>query len=95
MNIWNMLKGGALSEQRAADPSWNALTGGGSNSAVGQYVDAKSAESISAVFGCVQALSESTACLPLHVYQRTDTGRERADGHWLLADATRTSGRPS
>lgn len=81
MNIWNMLKG----ETRAADPSWNALAGGvGGNSTAGAYVDAKSAESISTVFACVQALSESTACLPLHTYHRNEDGsRERADGHWL------------
>ncbi|MFC7301007.1 phage portal protein [Cognatiluteimonas weifangensis] len=84
MKILDMLRGGWRTEQRAADPSWNALTGGGSNSAVGQHVDAKSAESISTVFGCVQALSESTACLPLHTYRRNDDGsRERVDGHWL------------
>lgn len=82
MNIWNMLLG--RTEQRNADPSWNALANGGGNSAAGAYVDAKSAESISTVFGCVQALSESSAALPMHVYRRTDTGdRERADGHWL------------
>ena len=33
---------------------------------------------------CVQALNESTACLPLHTYRRNEDGsRERADGHWL------------
>ena len=82
MKILDMLRG--RTEQRAADPSWDALENGGGNSTAGAYVDAKSAESISTVFGCVQALSESTACLPLHTYRRTDTGnRERADGHWL------------
>ena len=85
MKIWDMLKGGALRETRAADPSWDALTGGaGAATASGMHVDAKSAESLSTVYACVQALAESTACLPLHVYRRTDTGdRERADGHWL------------
>jgi HK97 family phage portal protein len=83
MNIWNMLKGG-LRETRAEDPSWNALANGGGNSTAGAYVDAKSAESISTVFACVQALSESTACLPLHTYKRNEDGsRERADNHWL------------
>ncbi|MEG3791066.1 phage portal protein [Lysobacter sp. CCNWLW3] len=82
MNIWSMLKGGR--ETRAEDPSWNALANGGGSSTAGAYVDAKSAESISTVFACVQALSESTACLPLHTYRRNEDGsRERADGHWL------------
>lgn len=66
------------------DPSWAALIDRGALSASGSFVDSKSAESIAAVFGCVQALSESTACLPLHVYQRTESGeRIRADDHPL------------
>lgn len=83
MNLWNMLLGGR--ETRAVDPSWSAVTNGaGGNSTAGTYVDAKSAESLAAVFACVSALSESVSCLPLHVYRRTDGGdRERADGHWL------------
>ena len=71
-------------ERRAVDPSWSALVNQGAVAASGQFVDAKSAESITAVFACVQALAESTACLPLHVYQRNETGdRERADDHAL------------
>ena len=66
------------------DPSWAALIDRGALSASGQHVDAKSAEGMAAVFGCVQALSESTACLPLHVYQRMESGeRIRADDHPL------------
>ena len=53
-------------------------------SASGQFVDARSAEGISTVFGCVQALSESTATLPLHLYARLDNGdRQRADDYPL------------
>ena len=82
MKILDMLRG--RTEQRDADPSWQHLIDRGAASASGQFIDAKAAEGISAVFGCVQALAESTACLPLHVYQRTVTGqRERADSHWL------------
>lgn len=71
-------------ETRAEDPSWAALVNGGALSASGAFVDAKAAESIAAVFACVQALSESTACLPLHVYERMPSGdRIRADDHPL------------
>lgn len=78
MKILDMLRG--RTERRAEDPSWEALRNAGSMSASGQYVDAKMAEGISAVYGCVQALSESTACLPLHVYHRNRNGdRDRAD----------------
>jgi len=71
-------------ERRAADPSWSALVNQGAASAAGPFVDVRTAESISAVFACVQALAESTACLPFHVYQRGDDGvRVRADDHPL------------
>jgi len=85
MSLMNRIRVALGRETRAAgnDPSWNALTGGGF-SASGAHVDGRTAESISAVFGCVQALSESTACLPLHVFRRNDDGsRERADDYWL------------
>lgn len=75
-----------LFERRDAstDPSWKALQDRGMLSASGQFVDARSAEGISTVFGCVQALSESTATLPLHLYQRMDNGdRQRADDYPL------------
>ena len=81
MNIFSMFR---RTEKRSADPSWSALMDRGAVSASGQFVDAKSAESITAVFASVQALSESTACLPLHVFARNDDGtRERADDHPL------------
>lgn len=78
MNLRSLFK----RETRTVDSSWQALAEKSAVSSSGQTVDVKSAEGISAVFGCVQALSESTACLPLHVYVRTKDGeRERADDH--------------
>lgn len=66
-------------EQRAANPSWNGaalLRGGGA--APGK------AESLSAVYACVSAISETIASLPLILYKRTaDDGRERAGDHPL------------
>ena len=80
MNLLSLFK----REKRSADPSWSALANPGAMSASGQYVDAKSAESITSVFGAVQAISESVASLPLHVYQRGDDGeRQRAHDHPL------------
>lgn len=73
-----------LGREQRNDPSWSALAGGGGLSASGAHVDAKAAESISAVYACVQALSESTACLPLHVFMRTEGGeRQRVSDHPL------------
>ena len=41
------------------------------------------AEGISAVYACVSAISETIGSLPLAVYRRTDTGREKAPDHAL------------
>lgn len=76
MNIWPFKR----TERRAADPSWDAVQ----NSTISDDVNAKTAEGLTAVYACVQALSESTACLPLHVYRRGENGdRQRADNHPL------------
>jgi HK97 family phage portal protein len=65
-------------EKRAVDPSWNGaalMTG---------YTTAGKAESLSAVYACVSAISETIASLPLILYKRTaDDGRERASDHPL------------
>ncbi len=66
-------------ERRAINPSWGgaALLRGGS-AAPGK------AESLSAVYACVSAISETIASLPLILYKRTDDdGRERATDHPL------------
>lgn len=63
----------------AKDPSWNGsvlLRGG--NAIPGR------AESLSTVYACVSAISETIASLPLILYKRTsDDGRERAPDHPL------------
>jgi HK97 family phage portal protein len=61
----------------AKDPSWNhPLLAGGTSPA--------KAESLSAVYACVSAISETIASLPLILYKRTaDDGRERAPEHPL------------
>lgn len=41
------------------------------------------AETLSTVTGCVSAISETIASLPLHLYKRTDAGRERVTDHPL------------
>jgi HK97 family phage portal protein len=46
-------------------------------------VNAKTAESISTVYACISAISETIASLPFEVYKRTDAGREKAKAHPL------------
>lgn len=49
----------------------------------GVTVNASTAESVSAVYACVSAISESVASLPLDIFRRTDDGREKARSHPL------------
>ncbi|MBA4142308.1 MAG: phage portal protein [Nitrosospira sp.] len=66
-------------ERRTVNPSWNGavLLRGGS-------VTPGRAESLSTVYACVSAISETIASLPLILYKRTDDeGRERAADHPL------------
>jgi HK97 family phage portal protein len=46
-------------------------------------VTPSTAEGISAVYACVSAISETIGSLPLAVYRRTATGREKAPDHAL------------
>jgi HK97 family phage portal protein len=66
-------------KRNASDPYWAnfmALRGGG--------VSPKQAESISAVYACVSAISETIASLPLTLYKRDgDEGRVKAKGNPL------------
>ena len=55
-----------------------------SNSA-GVNVTVQTAESISAVYAAVAAISESVGSLPLDVYRRTDDGRDKARTHPLYS----------
>lgn len=63
------------------DPYYAALGAAGASSGV--TVNPDTAESISAVYAAIAAISESVGSLPLDVYRRTDTGREKARQHPL------------
>ncbi|MBN8727595.1 MAG: phage portal protein [Xanthomonadales bacterium] len=83
----------AKREERAADPSWQALVNAGAGSAAGMFVDQRSAEGISTVFAAVNLIAGTVASLPLHMYRRLPNGdRERVTDH-PLADVL--SARPN
>ncbi len=46
-------------------------------------VNAQTAQGVSAVYGCVSAISETVATLPLHLYRDTGATREKARNHPL------------
>lgn len=79
---WNPFK---KAEQRNTTPAYDtyyaSLALGGDSAGVAVNTD--TAESISAVYACVAAISETVGSLPLYVYKRTDRGREKAPQHPL------------
>ncbi len=46
-----------------------------------QAITQESSLALTAVWACVRILSETVGTLPIHLYRRTDTGRERQSGH--------------
>ncbi|WP_168382969.1 phage portal protein [Acinetobacter indicus] len=67
-------------EQRNNTPAYDTYF---SNVLNVPLVNAKTAESISTVYACVSAISETIASLPFEVFKRTATGREKAKNHAL------------
>jgi HK97 family phage portal protein len=83
MSIVDLMLGAVGLERRArtepSDPYWPNLAALRTNG-----VTPRSAESVSAVYACVSAVSETIASLPLILYRRTDDdGRDRAKDHPL------------
>jgi HK97 family phage portal protein len=67
-----------------------AMRNGNGGSVAGVPVTADSAMSVATVFACVRALAESSAMLPLILYQRVGRNKQRATDHplyTLLHDA--------
>lgn len=80
MSIVDRALGALGLERRSTNPndpwaSFNALRTG--------PVNDKTAQGVSAVYACVQAISETTASLPLILFRRKDDDRERASDHPL------------
>ena len=61
--------------------SWLFGSLSGSRVAAGVTVNETTALQYSAVYAAVRLLSESVASLPLHTYERLETGKQRAYGH--------------
>jgi HK97 family phage portal protein len=83
MSLMTRIAGALGFEQRAqysSDPYWSnfeALRTG--------PVNAKTAQSVSSVYACVNAISETTASLPLILFRRNGEDRERATDHPLYS----------
>lgn len=67
---------------------WLIEAMGGPRSKAGKSVTERTAARVSTVFACVRIISEDVSRLPLHMYERTDEGRQRASGHPLYPRIT-------
>lgn len=60
---------------------WEILTGG--TTYTGKTVSANTLLQMSATWSAIRLISETIGTLPIHLYRRTDKGRERANKHKL------------
>jgi HK97 family phage portal protein len=72
MNLLARIFGRA--EKRNAPSSWDLMRGAGFETQAGVSVSPYIAENLSAVFACVQAISETVASLPLLIYRKERDG---------------------
>jgi HK97 family phage portal protein len=72
---------GRPAEQRAGDPSWSSMA---SLSPSGTAVNARTAEGLSTVLACVDAIGGALAGLPAWVYRRGADDRTIDEGHSLM-----------
>ena len=78
---WNPFKREQRNNTPAYDTYYSSLAASAQSAGVSVTTD--TAESISAVYACVAAISETVGSLPLNVFERTDKGREKATKHPL------------
>ncbi len=67
---------------RYDSPSTHYMTG---RTVSGVSITDRNAIQQIAVYACIRVLSEAVAQLPLHVYERTENGRKRAENHVLYS----------
>jgi len=76
---------------KSRDKPTNSLNGSGyrfffGSTTSGKAVNERSAMQMTAVYACVRILSESIACLPVHLYQYKESGsKEKALSHPLTS----------
>jgi HK97 family phage portal protein len=84
MNILQRIKAGIMAATTATTrdkDGWFVEWAGGVSTASGERVGNDSAMRLSAVYACINAISEDVAKLPLNVYQETDGGKQKMKGH--------------
>ncbi len=84
MNILQRIKAGYIAATTATTrdkDGWFVEWVGGVSTASGERVGNDSAMRLSAVYACINAISEDVAKLPLNVYQETDGGKQKMKAH--------------
>ena len=81
MGILNKLLGPTIGAYAPQDDYW--YTQRGLTSFTGVNISPETALCISTVFRCVSAIAQDIAAMPLIMYRRTNTGKERARNHPL------------
>ena len=81
MGLFSSLFCSRASPQNRTSGSADTFFLGGTTS--GKAVTERSAMQMTAVYSCVRILAEAIAGLPLHLYQYTEAGSEKATGHPL------------
>ncbi|MDD3494216.1 MAG: phage portal protein, partial [Candidatus Thermoplasmatota archaeon] len=87
MGIWQGIKRffNKRSSPLAGGPQWfNSWIAGGGETASGIYLNEEDLLRVSAVYACINLISNTIASLPVPTYERVDPrGRRRAREHWL------------
>ncbi len=85
INFWQSFKGLFGRRVSLKDPvKWVVDWWGGPESATGVNVTTTTAMQLSSVFGCVKILRETIGSMPLIMYERIKTGKQRAFEHPLF-----------
>ncbi|HPZ76957.1 MAG TPA: phage portal protein [Thermosynergistes sp.] len=87
MGIWQGIKRffNKRASPLAGGPQWfNSWIAGGGETASGIYLNEEDLLRVSAVYACINLISNTIASLPVPTYERVDPrGRRRAREHWL------------
>ncbi len=63
------------------DPALHDIFSGGRTTIAGVNISERTALRISAVYSCVNSISQTVATMPFITYERTSNGKERAENH--------------
>jgi len=88
MGIFNWIKKAFKNESstsaKTLDEMIDLILGGSETTSSGVVVNSNSAMRQATVYSCIRLLSETISQLPLFIYEKTPTGREKAENFYLF-----------